>query len=119
FYLSSRRRHTRSKRDWSSDVCSSDLEESILIAAQAADNLLNIIGTEASFVLTKAKGKIHISGRSLGKISVQLILEKIGGGGHLTSAGAQLDMSMEDAVKTLEAAIDSYLEEDKDESYID
>ena len=96
-----------------------EVEESILIAAQAADNLLNIIGTEASFVLTKAKGKIHISGRSLGKISVQLILEKIGGGGHLTSAGAQLDMSMEDAVKTLEAAIDSYLEEDKDESYID
>src|SRR5699024_5302529 len=58
-----------------------EVEESILIAAQAADNLLNIIGTEASFVLTKAKGKIHISGRSLGKISVQLILEKIGGGG--------------------------------------
>lgn len=97
-----------------------EVEGSILIAAQAADNLLNILGTEASFVLTKARGKIHISGRSLGKMSVQLILEKIGGGGHLTSAGAQLDMSMEDALKTLETAIDSYLEEDnEDESYID
>ena len=75
---------------------------------------------EASFVMAKVDEKIHISGRSLGKISVQLILEKIGGGGHLSAAGAQLQCDMEEAVVTLKKAIDEYLEEDrKNEDNID
>ncbi len=56
------------------------MDDSILIAAQAANDLLNINHVEASFVLTLFEGRIHISGRSLGSISVQLILERLGGG---------------------------------------
>lgn len=65
--------------------------DSVLIAAEAANDLLNINGIMASFVLVVSDGRIHISGRSLGDISVQLILEKLGGGGHLAVAGAQID----------------------------
>lgn len=94
-----------------------EIEESMLIAAQAADDLLGVLDIECSFVLTRVLGQIHISGRSLGKISVQLILEKIGGGGHYTSAGARLDCSMDEAIERLKKAIDDYLlEEDIDES---
>jgi c-di-AMP phosphodiesterase-like protein len=88
------------------------MEDSILIAAQAANELLNINGVEASFVLSQLDEKIHISGRSLGNISVQLILEKLGGGGHLTSAGAQIErLSMDEAEKLLTDIIDKYLKE--------
>ena len=89
-----------------------DMEDSVLIAAQAANELLNINGIEASFVLTTTEGKIHISGRSLGNISVQLILEKLDGGGHLTSAGTQLEgISIEEAEIMLINAIDEYFKE--------
>ncbi len=88
------------------------MDDSILIAAQAANELLNINNVEASFVLSKLKDSIHISGRSLGDISVQLILEKLGGGGHLTSAGTQLhNVSIEEAEKILIETIDKYLQE--------
>ena len=97
-----------------------EIEESMLIAAQAADELLGVLDIECSFVLTIVSGQIHISGRSLGKISVQLILEKLGGGGHYTSAGARLDCSMEEAIEKLKKAIDEYLlEEGIDESNFD
>lgn len=89
-----------------------DMEDSVLIAAQSANDLLNINGVEASFVLTIFEGKIHISGRSLGDISVQLILEKLGGGGHLTSAGTQMEgVTMDEAEKYLIKAIEEYFEE--------
>ncbi len=61
-----------------------------LVVAQAADELLNIRGIEAAFVLAADGNRIIISGRSLGTINVQVILEKLGGGGHITIAGAQL-----------------------------
>lgn len=87
-------------------------ENSILIAAQSANELLNIAGIEASFVLTLIGDKIHISGRSLGNISVQLILEKLGGGGHLNSAGVQVEgKTLEEAEEMLKDAIDEYLKE--------
>ena len=91
-----------------------DIDGSTLIASQAADDLLNIKGVLASFVLTISNNKIHISGRSLGDISVQLILERIGGGGHLTAAATQLDMSMENADKMLRKAINEYLREEEE-----
>lgn len=62
-----------------------------ILAAQAADELLNIKGIIASFVIFETEDGISISGRSMGGINVQLILEKLGGGGHLTIAGAQLE----------------------------
>jgi len=89
-----------------------DVANPALIAAQAADELLNIKGINASFVLSEREGYIYISGRSLGDINVQIVLEKLGGGGHLTVAGAQLSgISMEEAISMVKNAIDEYLKE--------
>ena len=93
-----------------------ETEDSILIAAQAANELLNINKVDASFVMAKVGEKVHISGRSLGGISVQLILEKLGGGGHLTSAGVQLEnVTLDECEKILKDAIEEYLKEGEDE----
>lgn len=92
-----------------------EMDGSTLIASQAADDLLNIKGVRASFVLTRSNDKIHISGRSLGDISVQLILERIGGGGHLTAAATQLDMDIDEAEIMLKKAISEYLKEEMTE----
>lgn len=80
-----------------------------VIVAQAADELLNIKGITASFVLCLMENGVNISGRSLGGINVQMILEKLGGGGHMTIAGAQLnDVDLEEAKERLQQAIDDY-----------
>lgn len=72
-------------------VCPSEnVESPTIVGAQAANELLNIIGIKASFVLTEYSGKIFISSRSIDEINVQLIMERLGGGGHLNVAGAQL-----------------------------
>lgn len=93
-------------------VLNEELENGVLVSAQAANELLDINGIEASFVLTLLSDRIHISGRSLGNISAQLILEKLGGGGHLTSAGTQIeDVSIEEAEEMLIEKIDEYLKE--------
>lgn len=93
-------------------VLDKELENGILIAAQSANELLDISGVEASFVLTPSSDRIHISGRSLGNISAQLILERLGGGGHLTSAGTQImGASIEEAKEMLINSIDEYLKE--------
>ena len=61
-------------------------------AAQAADSLLNISGVEASFVITKrAENTVGISARSNGETNVQVIMEKMGGGGHLSNAATQIE----------------------------
>ncbi|QIB27904.1 DHH family phosphoesterase [Caloranaerobacter azorensis] len=87
-------------------------DDSVLIAAQSADDLLNISGIKASFVLVINDDKIHISGRSLGDINVQLILEKLGGGGHLTAAGTRLDgTDLHQAKERLKEAIREYIKE--------
>lgn len=88
-------------------------ENTQLVAAQAANELLNIKGITASFVLgSKKEGTIFISGRSMGNINVQVILEQLGGGGHLTVAGAQLEgENIEEANKQLKEIIDNYFEE--------
>ncbi len=89
-----------------------DSDDALLIAAQSANELLDINGVEASFVLTNADDKVHISGRSLGSISVQLILEKLGGGGHLTSAGTQLyGKTVDEVERLLIEQIDEYLKD--------
>ncbi len=89
-----------------------EMEDSLLVAAQSANELLNINNVEASFVLTNMGNKIHISARSIGDISVQLIMEKLGGGGHLTSAGVQLsDMNIDEAEELLKEKIEKYLKE--------
>jgi c-di-AMP phosphodiesterase-like protein len=78
-------------------------------ASRAADRLLNVSGVKASFALCRIGESVHISARSQGKINVQLILEKLGGGGHFDSAGAQLkNATIEEAEQFLYAAIDEY-----------
>ncbi len=93
-----------------------DIAGSTLIASKAADALLGISGIQAAFVLTYARKKTHISARSLGDISVQLIMEKIGGGGHLTASATQLDMSMDQAEAKLKEAIHQYFQEEEEEN---
>ncbi len=81
-----------------------------VVAAQAADELLNISGVDASFVMFPFGNGVNISARSFGRINVQLIMEKIGGGGHLTMAGAQMaGITPEEARKRVEEAIDAFL----------
>lgn len=88
-----------------------------LIAPQAADELLQIAGVKASFVLYAVDGGIYISARSMGKVNVQLVMEKLGGGGHMTMAGAQLkNTDLEGAEEKLIDAIDKYFEENKTHS---
>jgi cyclic-di-AMP phosphodiesterase len=93
-------------------VCPPNVRNAQLIAAQAADQLLTLSGLVAAFVLSYSNNEVFISGRSLGDVNVQVILEKLGGGGHLTVAGAQLQgISMEDAKEKLKYAIIEYIDE--------
>lgn len=93
-------------------VCPGKMESPTIVGAQAADELLNIIGIKASFVLTEYQGKIFISSRSIDEINVQLIMERLGGGGHLNVAGAQLsNCTLPEAKRSLQATIDKMLEE--------
>ena len=82
-----------------------------LAAAQAADEMLTLKGITASFVIFGDREKINISARSYGRVNVQLIMEKMGGGGHQTMAATKLyNTTLEDARKQLTAAIDSVLD---------
>ncbi len=70
-------------------ICPADkMESPTIVGAQAANELLNIVGIKASFVFTEYQGKIYVSSRSIDEINVQLIMERLGGGGHLNVAGA-------------------------------
>lgn len=81
------------------------------LAAQAADELLNISGISASFVLYPDGDVVMVSGRSIGEVNVQVILESLGGGGNTATAGAQVsDSSVKEVVDRLIAAIDQYYE---------
>ncbi len=81
-----------------------------VIVAKAADELLNISGISASFVLGKIENDIYISGRSLGDINIQIVLESLGGGGHMNIAGAKVSNSTIDEVVTkLKELIEKYL----------
>ncbi len=94
-------------------VCPADnLESPTIVGAQAANELLNIVGIKASIVLTEYQGKIYVSARSIDEINVQLIMERLGGGGHLNVAGAQLtDRSIEEAKEMIQETIDEMLKE--------
>lgn len=96
-------------------LCPEGIENAPLIAAQAADALLTIRGVSASFVISREDENAAISGRSLGDVNVQLILESLGGGGHATIAAAKLKgVTLKTAQKKLKKAINNYIrEEDK------
>ena len=89
-----------------------DVESPTIAGAQAANELLNIVGIKASFVLTEYNGKIYISARSIDEINVQLIMERLGGGGHLNVAGAQMaGCTVTEAKKRIQITLDQMLKE--------
>ena len=80
-----------------------------IIASQAADELLNISGVDASFSIYEYDGGVSISARSMGAVNVQVIMEQLGGGGHQTMAATQLkDITFDEAREKLLEAIDRY-----------
>ncbi len=91
---------------------SGSLDSPTTIAAQAANELLNITGVKASFVLTDYNQQIYISARSIDEVNVQIIMERMGGGGHMNIAGAQLkDVTPEEAKERLKETIQTMTDE--------
>lgn len=100
------------RKEYAIAECPSDIESPTVLAAQTANELLDISGIKASFVLTVYEGKIYLSARSIDEVNVQIIAEKLGGGGHINSAGAQFDhTNMQEAISVLKETIDEMIEE--------
>mgnify|MGYP001059187604 CR=1 FL=1 len=94
-----------------SECPSQGLESPTVVGAQAANELLDIVGIKASFVLTQIRDTIYFSARSIDEINVQIMMEKLGGGGHRTIAGAQIkDISVPEARERMKAIITEMLE---------
>ena len=100
------------KQYFAISVCTADdLPSPTIIGAQAANELLNIKGIKASFVLTDYQGKIYISARSIDEVNVQIIMERMGGGGHMNTAACQMEgMGLIEAIGALKRTIDVMLE---------
>ncbi|MBP3205846.1 MAG: DHH family phosphoesterase [Lachnospiraceae bacterium] len=93
-------------------VCmAEDLPSPTVIGAQAANELLNIRGIKASFVLTDYNGKIYVSARSIDEVNVQIIMERLGGGGHLNTAACQMEgVGIAEAIGAVKRTLDDMLE---------
>ena len=91
---------------------SGSIDSPTVLAAQTANELLDINGIKASFVLTEYEGRIYLSCRSIDEVNVQIIAEKLGGGGHINAAGAQFDnISINEAKDLLKDTIDIMIKE--------
>ena len=89
-----------------------DIQSPTVVGAQAANELLNIKGVKASFILTEYQNQIFISARSIDEVNVQVIMEHLGGGGHMNIAGCQMDdVSVAEAIGVLKHTIDTMIEE--------
>lgn len=87
------------------------IESPTIIGAQAANELLDISQIKASFVLTEYNGRIYVSARSIDEVNVQVMMEKLGGGGHMNASGAQFEhTNMNEAVAALKKVIDDMIE---------
>lgn len=105
-------RHAEVYRGFALSVCpSKGLESPTIVGAQAANELLNIIGVKASIVLTEYNGRIYVSARSIDEVNVQVIMEKMGGGGHLNMAGVQLECSLDEAMRLVRETLDQMFKE--------
>ena len=83
-----------------------------MIGAQAANELLNVKGIKASFILTPYNGMIYISARSIDEVNVQVIMERMGGGGHLNIAGAQMENgTVEEGIASIKRTLDAMIAE--------
>lgn len=94
-------------------ICSSDgIDSPTVLGAQVANDLLNIVNIKASFVFTEFGGKVYISARSIDEVNVQVIMEKLGGGGHASVAGAQFkNTTVEEAIEKLKATLSAMEQE--------
>lgn len=93
---------------------SEKLDSPTVVGAQAANELLNIAGVKASFVLTQYNNEVYVSARAIDEINVQVMMEKMGGGGHMNIAGAQVKASPDEVERMLKDIIDQeYQEENK------
>ena len=100
------------RQEYAIAECPSEITNPVVLAAQAANELLDISGIKASFVLTTFEGKIFMSARSIDEINVQIIAERLGGGGHINAAGVQFDHTdMTEAMMALKQMIDTMIEE--------
>lgn len=91
---------------------SEGIESPTVFASKIANSLLDISNVKASFVLTKYRGKVYISARSIDEVNVQVMMERLGGGGHINMAGAQLkNVEVEEAKNMIKQEIDSMIEE--------
>ena len=94
-------------------VCTGvDVASPTVVGAQAANELLNIRGIKASFILTPYNGIIYISARSIDEVNVQVVMERMGGGGHLNIAGAQIENgTLEEGIVTIKRTLDAMIAE--------
>jgi len=94
-------------------VCaSSEVDSPMILGAQVANELLNIAEIKATFVFTEYNDTIYISARSIDEVNVQLIMEKLGGGGHLSVAGTQMEnTTVQDAISRLKSTLTKMKEE--------
>ncbi len=101
------------KGSYAISTCSTeDIPSPTVTGAQAANELLNIRGVKASFILTNYQGKIFVSARSIDEVNVQIIMERLGGGGHMNTAGCQLEgTTLEEGIGVLKNTIDTMIEE--------
>lgn len=101
------------RRYYAISICTGeDVASPTVVGAQAANELLNIKGIRASFILTRYNGIIYISARSIDEVNVQVIMERMGGGGHLNIAGAQLENgTIEEGIERIKRTLDTMIEE--------
>ncbi len=94
-------------------VCTSDdIQSPTVVGAQAANELLNIKGIKASFILTEYQNLIYVSARSIDEVNVQLVMERLGGGGHMNTAGCQMeDTSLAEGIGIIKRTLDTMIEE--------
>jgi c-di-AMP phosphodiesterase-like protein len=105
-------RHAEVYRGFALSICpSKGLASPTIVGAQAANELLNIVGVKASIILTEYNGRIYVSARSIDEVNVQIIMEKMGGGGHLNMAGVQLECSLEEAMSQVRETLDQMFAE--------
>lgn len=101
------------RKSYAISVCTAeDVASPTVVGAQAANELLNIKGIKASFILTPYNGIIYISARSIDEVNVQVIMERMGGGGHMNVAGAQMENgTIEEGIVTIKRTLDAMIAE--------
>ncbi len=101
------------RHSYAISICNGEeLQSPTVVGAQAANELLNIKGVKASFVLTDYQNQIYVSARSIDEVNVQVIMERLGGGGHMNIAGCQMDdVTLMEAISVIKNTLDTMIQE--------